>query len=282
MVEFIATLNDASFIELDLDAYILGNKKYAVRLTASFDYEEMKALVNKIHSENKKAYISVNKLFTQEEIKGLEEYLKSIYELNVDGILFSDMAVYQIAKRNGFANILIYDPDTLMVNSFDVKFFNDLGLKSVILSKDISLEEIIAVANKNPGFVSVPSYGHFPLFYSKRKLVENYFYAYEKDPGKYIENRNLLTQEITRDEMYPIYQDANGTIIYSGKKLFYANYLQTMHKEGINKFVFNFMFDDYEEAKKVISMYRQGLESSCDFDETNYTTGYLFRKTGVK
>ena len=165
MVEFIATLNDASFIELDLDAYILGNKKYAVRLTASFEYEEIKDLVSKIHSENKKAYVSVNKLFTQEEIKGLEDYLKSINELNVDGILFSDMAVYQIAKRNGFANILIYDPDTLMVNSFDVKFFNDLGLKSVILSKDISLEEIIAVANKNPGFVSVPSYGHFPLFY---------------------------------------------------------------------------------------------------------------------
>ena len=65
MVEFIATLNDASFVELDLDAYIFGNKNYAVRLTASFEYEEMKDLVSKIHKVNKKSYVSFNKLFTQ-------------------------------------------------------------------------------------------------------------------------------------------------------------------------------------------------------------------------
>ena len=282
MVEFIGTLNDASFVDLNLDAFIFGNKNYAVRLTASFDYGQMKDLLGLIKKQNKKAYVSVNKLFTQDEIKGLEEYLISIKDLGVDGILFSDMAVYQIAKRNGFDSLLIYDPDTLMVNSFDVKFFNELGIQSVVLSKDISLDDIVACGNRNPGFITIYSYGHFPLFYSKRKLVENYFYAYEKDPTKYIENRNLLTQEITRNEMYPIYQDGNGTIIFSGKKLFYANYLQIMHKEGINKYLFNFMFDDYNEAKKIISMYRQGIKESCEFDESNYTTGYLFRKTGVK
>ena len=282
MVRFIGTLNDASFLELDLDAFIIGNKKYAVRLAASFDYETMKDLVNKIHDLNKLVYVSVNKLFTQNELEGLEEYLLSLKYLKIDGILFSDMAVYQICKRNKMDSLLIYDPDTLLVNSYDVKFYRDLGLQSVVLSKDISLDDIISVANKNPSFVTVLSYGHYQLFYSKRKLVENYFYAYEKDPEKYIENRNLLTQELTRNEMYPIYQDDNGTIIYSDKKLLYANYIKELNKEGINNFLFNFMFDSVIEAKRIIMMYKEALSKDVLFDESNYTTGYLFRKTGVR
>lgn len=282
MAKFIGTLNDVSFLDLDLDAFIIGNKKYAVRLTASFEYDKMQQIVEKAHELNKQIFVSVNKLFTQDEIQGLEEYLISIYKLNVDGILFSDMGVYQIAKRNGFDNLLIYDPDTLLVNSHDVLFFNELGLKSVILSKDISLEDIIACGKRNPSFMIVYSYGHFPLFYSKRKLIENYFYAYEKDPEKYIENKNMFAQEITRDEMHPIYQDGNGTIIYSGHKLFYANYLKEMEQAKIDKFLFNFLNDDFLEAKRIISIYRDALINEEKYSEEGYTTGYLFRKTGVK
>ena len=282
MISFVGTLNDKSFLDLDLDAFVFGNKKYAVRLAASFDYEQIKELISKIHELGKKAYISVNKLFTQNELDGLEDYLISIKNINADGILFSDMAVYQIAKRNGFDNILIYDPDTLLVNSYDVKFFNELGIKSVVLSKDISLEDIVACGKRNPSFITVPAYGHFPLFYSKRKLVENYFYAYEKDPEKYIENQNLLTQEITRDEMHPIYQDDNGTIIYSGKKLFYANYLKDFINSGINQFLLNFNYCDYDEAKSIISLYKEAVVNDKKYDESSYTTGYLFRKTGVR
>ena len=282
MMNFIGTLNDVSFLDLDLDTFVIGNKKYAVRMAALFDDEMISYLVSKIHDLNKKVYVCVNKLFTQEEIEGLEEYLINLNKLSVDGILFSDMAVYQIAKRNGFANLLIYDPDTLLVNSYDVNFYKGLGLESVVVSKDISLEDIFDVAKRNPLFATILVYGHYTLFYSKRKLVENYFYAYEKDPKKYIENRNLLTQEITRNEMYPIYQDDNGTVIYSDKKLFYANYLKKMHEVGINRFYFNFMFDNFDEAKRIISIYKESLEVNKTYDEEGYTTGYLFRKTGVK
>ena len=45
---------------------------------------------------------------------------------------------------------------------------------------------------------------------------------------------------------------------------------------------FNFMFDDYNEAKRVISLYKEALSEDKIYDETGYTTGYLFRKTGVK
>lgn len=282
MMNFIGTLNDVSFLDLDIDTFVIGNKKYAVRMAALFDDEMISSLVSKIHDLNKKVYICVNKLFTQEELKGLEEYLINLNSLRVDGILFSDMAVYQIAKRNGFDNILIYDPDTLLVNSYDVKFFSELGLESVVVSKDISLDDILDVAKRNPLFATILVYGHYTLFYSKRKLVENYFYAYEKEPEKYIENRNLLTQEITRNELYPIYQDGNGTVIYSDKKLFYANYLKKMVEAGINRMYFNFMFDDYSEAKRIVSLYKEALSEDKIYDETGYTTGYLFRKTGVK
>ena len=79
-----------------------------------------------------------------------------------------------------------------------------------------------------------------------------------------------------------IYQDDNGTVIYSDKKLFYANYLKKMHEVGINRFYFNFMFDNFDEAKSIISIYKESLEVNKTYDEEGYTTGYLFRKTGVK
>lgn len=280
----IGTILNERYLDLDLDGFVFGNKKYAVRLTASFDIEKYESLVSKIHNLGKKAYVYVNKLFTQFELEGLEEHLIYLHKIKVDGIYFSDMAVYQIAKRNEFENILIYHPDTLSVNSKDALIMKELNVASVVLSKDITLENILEIGDKVPSYLTLFSYGHFPLFYSKRKLIKNYFDYYEKDAEKYIENKNLTARELTRNELYPIYQDDNGTIIYSDKKLDYSNYLFEINNHHINTFFMDFIFDDFENAKEKIKLYRRSILNKNDqpINDDKYTLGYLFKKTNLK
>lgn len=280
----LGTLLNEEYLNLDLDGFIFGNKKYAVRLTASFDITLYSSLVSKIHSMNKKAYVYVNKLFTEFELNGLEEHLLFLKEINVDGIYFSDMAVYQIAKRNNFTSLLIYHPDTLSVNSYDARVMKNLGVQSVVLSKDITLENLCMIGDKLPSYLQVLSYGHFPLFYSKRKLIRNYFDYYNIDPSPYLENTSLKVKENTRVEHYPIYQDDNGTIMYSDKKLNYAAYLYEIKNHHIDTFIMDFIFDDYENASNMIELYRKAINEKLDYkiDETKYCLGYLFRKTNLR
>lgn len=282
-MNLVGTIKDKSFLDLELDTFVIGNKKYAVRVPASFDDEEIEKMVAHLHLKNKKVWICVNKLFTEDELEGLEEYLKVIVNLKIDGIIFSDMAVYQIAHRNNFKNLLIYDPDTLLVNQYDVSVFKGLGIQEVILSKDITLENILDISKYNPSFCTILAYGYFPLFYSKRKLVENYFKAYKKDAKKYIENRFLKVKEATRSGIHPIYQDSNGTIIYSDQKLCYLEYINVLRNSDLHNLYLFFYDEDFNDAKKIIDLYRSSLKGEdVSFKNEDYTTGYLFRKTGVK
>lgn len=283
MINLIGTIKDKDFLELNLDTFIIGNERFAVRIPASFEYEEIEKITSFLHSKNKNVWVSVNKLFTEDEIDGLEEYLLSLVNLKVNGIVFSDMAVFQIAKRNNFINLLVYDPDTLMVNQYDVSVFKQLGIQEVILSKDITLDNIKDICDYNPNFCSILAYGHFPLFYSKRKLVENYFKAYKKDAKKYIENRFLKVKEATRNGLYPIYQDNNGTIIYSDQKICYLNYIKEIKNSKVHGLYLFFYDEDFNEATSIVNLYKDALNGlEITIEDKDYTTGYLFRKTGVK
>jgi len=111
------------------DIFIIGNEKYANRLVNSYSEIEIAEACEIIKSLNKKVYIQLNLIIHNSDLNDVTEFLIFIKKLNVDGIIFGDLAVYNLAKKQNMEHLLIYNPETLNTNYYDPYFWNKKGLK---------------------------------------------------------------------------------------------------------------------------------------------------------
>ena len=203
-MKYITTLIDLEQLKDNSSFYVAGNRSYSVKLPAYFDVE----IVDKYDN----LFISVNKIFHEDELEGLEKYLKYLKTKNIQGIFFSDFAVYSIASRLGMLDLLIYDPNTLVANYKELEFFEG-KIKGVVISPFISLDELKEFKSDKLELFFLGN-GRINLFYSKRKLITNYC-KYHDLEADFLKHNLVLREELRNDLYYPIIEDEYGTYVYS-------------------------------------------------------------------
>ena len=269
------------------DIFILGNEQYANRLVYSFSTIDLTDANNIIKSLNKEIYINLNLIIHNNDLKKVKEFLDFVNELDVDGIIFGDLAVYQLAKTLGIENKLIYSPETLNTNYYDPIFWGNKGIKGLTISKEITLEDISLIANSSEIEISLIGHGHLNMFHSRRPLIENFFKYTNNEYESYIENRNLRIVEEIRDESYPIYQDLHGTHIFREKSLESYQEANTL-KNVLEVFIIDGIFKDTDYLAETLKNYKDLLSISDYFViakatskqyEEDHDSGFLYKKT---
>ncbi len=293
MKDLIITISSLDNIDIykDADSFLIGNEKFAVRLSNSFTKQDIKEATKKAHSLNKNIYISVNKIFLEDEIADLKDYMTFLKTIEVDGIFFSDFAVFTIAKDLNILDKLVYYSETQMVNYMDAITLIDFKIKGVIISKEVTLDNIYTFADKvKKGSLGVNIYGYYHMFYSKRKLIRNYFLNYKKDYSKYIFNKKMTIKEKTRQELYPIFQDENGTNIFNDEILLGIDYISDFIDKGIEMFIIDGIFEEEDYMKSILEYFvlaikNPGLKYSelikNKYPLKKYGEAFYFKKIGI-
>lgn len=256
-MELITTFKEGMNDLVKYQSIVVGIQHFSVGQDHTFSTIQLEKIVKKSKQAKVKIYALVNKMIFDNEIDLLMETLQTLKDLQIDGIYFSDMAVFMVARSLDMHNLLIYAPGMTVVNSKDVKEYLSLGIQAVELANEITLEEKIEIAKNNPGQVGVVIAGYMLMSYSKRKALSNYFKEINKNI-KLKDNFNLRLKEATRDELMPVYEDNEGTYIYSEyildsfefiKQLKTANF-KYFRIDGI--FLSNEMIDDLYVAYSAI------------------------------
>ena len=104
MIELLSPAGDLEKLKYALmygaDAVYIGGREYSLRANAkNFSREEIKEAVEYAHSLKKKVYVTVNIVFHNDELNGLKEYLLYLDNINVDGIIASDITVMSLHKE---------------------------------------------------------------------------------------------------------------------------------------------------------------------------------------
>lgn len=82
------------------DAVYMAGKAFGLRAYGgNFTREEMKEVVEYAHSMGKKVYITVNIIPRNEDLEGLDTYLKYLQDIHADAVLISDLGVFDIARE---------------------------------------------------------------------------------------------------------------------------------------------------------------------------------------
>jgi putative protease len=156
------------------DAVYIGGKQFSLRARASnFDLSMIKELVDFSHELNKKVYITMNIVFHDDDISGLDEYLLYLDEIKVDAIICSSMIVIERAKA--LTNLKIHLSTQFSVtNSLLANYFFHEGVKRVVLARELSLAEIKEIKEKSLADLEIFIHGGMCVSYSGRCTLSNY------------------------------------------------------------------------------------------------------------
>ena len=268
------------------NSYLLANKNFSYRYNHSFTINEIKQVKAFCKKENKKVYILINKIFKDKDLINLELFIEKMINISVDGIFFTDFAVFMLAKKHDFADKCFFYHETFLRNSYDIQTYQKLGIKNIICSKDMNIEDISNLPKENKEQYGIICFGYIPLYESERQVVTN-FLKQNDLPIDLNKSTGLFLKEATRKDKYRILQQNGIASIFDGKVLSYLPYMQKLN-ENIDKFIIDCLFFDVEYIYNVIDIFKKSID--CNFDNnilTNnesiqLTTGFLNKRVGLK
>ncbi|MFA6843348.1 MAG: U32 family peptidase [Bacilli bacterium] len=225
-----------------------------------------------------KAVIKVDQLIENKYLNSFFRYLDK-YAYYDCLFLYSDFAVFNYFDNKGMLNKLMYNAPTLVCNTKDCEFYNKRGIK-VILSNELSIEEITECAKEKN--VIVQSYGYFPIYYSQREILSLYNKNVSGDTD--YKNKLYYLKEEKREEMYPVFEKENYTVIFSKAKILIYKDLEKIKPEYI---FINSNFLKPDNFKMILNLYVDGIKNGFKNDDKikmiddNYESSLLYSKSNI-
>lgn len=191
----------------EADGLILALKDFSVQSPTTYTKEEIKKIIESNH--DKEIFVSINKNIFNKEIEPLKEVLLYLDNLNINGIFFYDLALLQLKKELNLKTDLVWN-QTYMVNNYKTcNYYYDKGVKYALLSKEITLEEILEIVTKSTITPMVEVLSMPSVAFSKRSLVTNYYNDLNKAP-----KQTITVEEKATSQKYEIIEDSNGTSFF--------------------------------------------------------------------
>ena len=155
------------------DAVYAGQPRYSLRVRNNeFNHENLQLGINEAHALGKKFYVVVNIAPHNAKLKTFIRDLKPVVEMGPDALIMSDPGLIMLVREH-FPEMPIHlSVQANAVNWATVKFWQQMGLTRVILSRELSLEEIEEIRNQVPDMeVEIFVHGALCMAYSGRCLL---------------------------------------------------------------------------------------------------------------
>ncbi|MBR4462061.1 MAG: U32 family peptidase [Erysipelotrichaceae bacterium] len=238
-------------------------------------------------ANQKKIYIVLDDFISEDDIDALYKYLEFIRKLEPDGIYFHDLGIVTAAKKYGLSDKLIYDGKTVACNSLDTAFLLSKGIDSVVLSRELTLEEIVRILQNNPRQIDLQIFGHQRLSYSKRRFLTNYFNEINKE-FDYLDKEDLFLVEEQRDYKLPIIENEEGTFIYSDYVFEMFNELPDLIPYLRRGIVDTLFIEDQTVIDLCCDLHRLTGENKSFLRDNlyqnhpdRYSSGFLYQRTNI-
>ncbi len=187
MPELLAPAGDFEKMEFAFlygaDAVYFGGQNYSLRANAkNFSNEDIEKATKYAHSLGKKVYVTVNIVFHNEDFQGLDDYLKFLDSINVDGIIASDIAVIKKVQELNLKFSVTLSTQASLLNARAVKFWSSLGVTRVVLAREASREEVKRI--KETGIeVETFIHGAMCTSFSGKCVLSNYLTLRDSNRG---------------------------------------------------------------------------------------------------
>ncbi len=235
-------------------AIYAGQPRYSLRVRNNDfgDIAVLKEGIDTAHALGNKFYLVSNILPHGSKTRTFIEDMRPVIELGPDALIMSDPGLIMMVRETWPEMPIHLSVQANTVNGAAAKFWRQVGVSRVILSRELSLDEIAAVRQDCPEMeLEVFVHGALCIAYSGRCLLSGYFshrdpnqgactnscrWDYKIYPGSEDATGDIyLLEEGNRpDAMMPIEEDMHGTYILNSKDLRAIEHVQKLTEMGID------------------------------------------------
>ncbi len=221
------------------DAVYIGGKAFSLRAYAdNFTNDEILEGVNYAHSLGKKVYVTVNIFAKNSDLESATEYFRFLEKANVDAVLISDVGLVSLCKSVAPALTIHLSTQANTTNLLAVRFWRDLGVKRVVLARELGLEEIREIHEAVPDMeLEAFVHGAMCMSYSGRCLLSSYFSGRSANRGACIQpcrwGYRITETERHADKPLDVEQDENGTYFMNSRDLRLLSHIPELVESGI-------------------------------------------------
>lgn len=247
------------------DAVYVGGTSFSLRaLSGNFSNDEMMRAVEYVHERGKKIYVAVNILARNADFDGVDEYLGFLHSIGVDAVILSDPGVVNLCLTKHAGLEVHLSTQACTLNKYSAKFWADLGVKRIVLARELSLNEVREISNFGGAEIEVFIHGAMCISYSGRCLLSNYLSGRDGNRGACVQCCRWeyeIREKNKGGEFLPVEQDERGTYIFNSKDLNLINYLSEVHSSGaVSLKIEGRMKSEYYLAT-VINAYRRAIDA---------------------
>lgn len=166
------------------DAVYAGQPRYSLRVRNNeFNHANLEIAIKEAHELGKKFYVVVNIAPHNSKLKTFIKDLKVVVDMKPDALIMSDPGLIMLVRENFPEMDIHLSVQANAVNWATVKFWKQMGLTRVILSRELSLEEIEEIRQNVPDIeLEIFVHGALCMAYSGRCLLSGYIN--KRDPNQ--------------------------------------------------------------------------------------------------
>lgn len=275
------------------DAVYFGVSDLSLRANANaIKPGEMAAFVRKCHSYKIKAYLTLNAVIYNDDIKRAETMIKKAKAAKVDAVIVWDPAVIESARKNKI-NFFISTQANIS-NWQTAEFYKSLGAKRVVLAREMSLEDIKKLRKKTKVQIETFVHGAMCMAISGRCALSSYLYGKTANCGNCAQpcRKEWLLTDSEGNQV-----SVEGKYFLSAKDLCMIEYVPELIKAGIDSFKIEGRRRDPKYIEVTSRCYREAIDSvyAGNFTKVKamawkselekvynrgYSTGFYFSKPG--
>lgn len=297
------TLNKLKYaLAYGADAVYAGMPRYSLRVREN-DFSRLEQLeqgIQATHQAGKRFFLATNLSPHNTKLSTFLEDMTPIMALGPDALIMADPGLIMLVRERWPETAVHLSVQANTVNYASVRFWQSVGIKRVILSRELSLEEIEEIRQQCPDIeLEVFIHGALCIAYSGRCLLSGYFNHRDANQGSctnscrwqydvkntrtdvtgdvtvstssqtgdgqrhYRANDTYVLEESERPGEYlPIEEDDNGTYIMNSRDLRAIEHVERLVQIGVDSFKIEGRTKSHYYVARSTQVYRRAIEDA--------------------
>jgi putative protease len=163
-------------IDYGADAVYGGVSHFSLRIRSGkeFNLESFKEGIDYVHNRGKKIYVTINGFPFNSQIDLLKNHIAQMRDLKPDAFIVATPGVLKLAREIAPEMDLHLSTQANVLNYLDAQFYYDIGVKRIIVAREISLKDLEGIKHHIPELeTEVFVHGSMCFAYSGRCLISS-------------------------------------------------------------------------------------------------------------
>jgi len=239
------------------DAVYIGGKQFSARQHSSnFSNDEIKQAIDYCHLRGVRLIVAINTLYKEKELEDFLKFVDKLYNMGVDAVILQDMGAIAVIKEN-LPDLKLHASTQMTAHSLDdVKYLEANGFERVVLSRELSIEEITNICKNTAIEIECFVHGALCVAYSGQCLLSSMLGGRSGNRGTCAQPCRLKYSLIKENEQEKV---SNGYLL-SPKDISTIKILPQLIEAGITSFKVEGRMKKPEYVAGVIAIYRKYID----------------------